>query len=316
MLSRRHFRIKVMQALYAFYLTGEDRLDVAEKQLKRSFDKLHELYIYQLSLLVELADMGRLRMEEAKKKFFPTEDELNPNTRFVDNPVIQWIANHPDYQTYINRYKINWADDQEMIRKLWVTFKDTPEYLNYIQQPTTGLEQEKEVIRDLIRNYLVDSDILRFFFEERNILWTDDYDTALLLVMKTIKGIKPDVDSSLLSLIQDDEIDEMKDFILPLFRKTILHGDKYEAIIAKHAENWEFDRIAIVDVLLMKMAICELIHFPSIPIKVTINEYIEISKEYSTTKSKVFINGMLDKIVEILKSENQLRKSGRGLLES
>jgi N utilization substance protein B len=174
----------------------------------------------------------------------------------------------------------------------WITFSDTPEYLAYIQQPDPGLEQEKEVNPGPDPQLLVESDNSSVFFEERNILWIDDYDTALLLVMKTIKGYNAGVDLSLLSLSSDEEIDEMKDFILPLFRKTILHGDKYEAIIAKHAENWEFDRIAMVDVLLMKMAICELIHFPSIPIKVTINEYIEISKEYSTNKSKVYINGM------------------------
>ena len=316
-MSRRHFRIKIMQALYAFFQGGDTRLDVAERQLKKSFDKMYELYIYQVSFIVEMLVFARYRMEEARKKFFPTEDDLNPNTRFVDNVVVAAIADNARFQRLVENYKINWSEETEMIRRIWMDFRESEAMKQYLAQEESGLKADREILKVLIRDFMAPSEMLRFFFEEKNIHWADDFETMLSLVLKTLKEFKPGSDAFPPELIRTGNVeDDIKEFVQPLFRKTIAKSEDYGKMIAAQAKNWEFDRIAVMDVILMKMAICELIHFPSVPIKVTINEYIEISKQYSTPKSRVFINGMLDKLVETLKVQKLIAKSGRGLLEN
>jgi len=306
-----------MQALYAFELAGEGRVDVAERQLRRSFDKMHELYILQVSFILAVVEFARNRQEEAKKKFFPTEEDLNPNTRFVDNPLILAMEDNAAFTKECERYKVNWVDEKEMIRRIWIAFRDSQEMARYLSGSGDDPESHREILRVLVRDYMAPSEVLSHYFEGLNIHWADDFDTMLGLVLKTIRSLGSDEQDFPPALIHSEEdMDEMKEFILPLFRKTIAGGEEYERMIAGHARNWEFDRIALLDVILMKMAICELLHFPSIPVKVTINEYIEISKGYSTPKSRIFINGMLDKIVETLRADNRLRKTGRGLLDS
>jgi N utilization substance protein B len=306
-----------MQALYAFFQGGDTRLDVAERQLKKSFDKMYELYIYQVSFIVEMLVFARYRMEEARKKFFPTEDDLNPNTRFVDNVVVAAIADNARFQRLVENYKINWSEETEMIRRIWMDFRESEAMKQYLAQEESGLKADREILKVLIRDFMAPSEMLRFFFEEKNIHWADDFETMLSLVLKTLKEFKPGSDAFPPELIRTGNVeDDIKEFVQPLFRKTIAKSEDYGKMIAAQAKNWEFDRIAVMDVILMKMAICELIHFPSVPIKVTINEYIEISKQYSTPKSRVFINGMLDKLVETLKVQKLIAKSGRGLLEN
>lgn len=316
MLSRRHFRIKIMQALYAFFQGGDTRLDVAERQLRKSLDKMYELYIYQLSFMVELVSFARFRMDEARKKFFPTEEDLNPNTRFLENAVINGIAESPRFQRLVEQYKINWSEDTEMIRRIWVAFRESDEMKDYLALKDGGLKADREILKVLIRDFLAPSEMLRFYFEEKNIHWADDFETMLSLLLKSVREFKPGSDAFPPPLIRTDSAeDDIKDFVQPLFRKTIARSEEYGKLIASQARNWDFDRIAVMDVILMKMAVCELVHFPSIPVKVTINEYIEISKQYSTPKSRIFINGMLDKLLENLKAEKLIAKSGRGLLE-
>lgn len=316
MLSRRHFRIKIMQALYAFFQGGDTRLDVAERQLRKSLDKMYELYIYQLSFIVEIVVFARFRMDEARKKYFPTEEDLNPNTRFLENVVVAGIAENARFQRLVDQYKINWSDDTEMIRRIWVEFRESEEMKAYLAQKEGGLKADREILKVLIRDFLAPSEMLRFYFEEKNIHWADDFETMLSLAMKSVREYKPGSDAFPPPLIRTDNVeDDIKDFVQPLFRKTIAKSEDYSKMIASQARNWDFDRIAVMDVILMKMAVCELIHFPSIPVKVTINEYIEISKQYSTPKSRIFINGMLDKLLENLKAEKLIAKSGRGLLE-
>lgn len=306
-----------MQALYAFAQAGDDRLDIAERSLRKSFDKMYDLYIYLFSFILETAEFAQIRMEESKNKFFPTEEDLNPNTRFVDNLVLRSVAENPAYRRSVERLKINWSEERELIRRHWIAFRDSEEMRKYLDNPQPGLESDRNILKVFIRDHMAPSDSLRYFFEELDIHWADDFDTMLALVLKTVKSFGSDEESFPPPLIHEEEgVDEMKEFILPLFRKTILNGSEYEELIAKQAKNWEFDRIAVIDVILMKMAICELLNFNSIPVKVTINEYIEISKFYSTAKSRVFINGMLDKLVETLKENKKIRKTGRGLLDS
>ncbi len=317
MLSRRHLRIKALQSLYAFNQSHNDRLDYGEKELLRSLDKLYEIYIYQLSLLVEIVEYANKRIEENRRKFYPTEEDMNPNTRFVDNRFIKQLTENKSYNSYVEKYKISWVDEEEMIRKLFVGIRNSKFYKEYMNSPDSSYENDKDVIIKIVKKIISESDSLHFYYEERNIYWADDFYTSNYLVIKTIKGFeeKQGELTPLPTLFKNNN-EEDKDFLVNLFRKVILRSDEYFLLIEGKVKNWESDRLAVMDILLLKMALAELLEFPSIPVKVTLNEYIELSKMFSTPKSKVFINGVLDKMIADLRRKNEIKKMGRGLLES
>ncbi len=321
MLSRRHLRIKVLLALYAFFQSLNENIANGEKELFKSINKLYEIYIYQLSLLIEIVEYAHKRLEENKQKFFPTEEDLNPNTRFTENRLIKQLSENKDFRKHYDAYKINWVDDEEMIRKLWVEIRESNDFKEYMAAPENDYNDDREILIRIVKKQITASDILHFYYEEKNIHWSDDFYTANMLVIKTLKAFKPTWgnDHSLPTLFKenaDGGSDEDRDFVKNLFRKTVVHSDEYEALIAEKVKNWEMDRIAVMDILLIKMALAELIEFPSIPVKVTLNEYIELAKMYSTPKSKVFVNGILDKLILDLKASKTIKKAGRGLLEN
>ncbi len=307
-----------MQALYAFFQTGEKDLPAAEKQLIRNIDRIEELYIWQLSFLVELFTFFRHRADEAKQKYLPTDEDLHPSTRFIDNRIIALVENNQDFQAQCQRFKINWADEREMFRKLYNDIRAGEPYQKYMHDSKTSFGDDRNILIKLIRNHFFPSEMLQSFFEEKNIHWADDFDVAMLMVMKTFKIINPEQEPStpLPSFYESEEVElQDKEYARELMRKAIIHSSAYDEIIAEKAKNWELERIAMLDVILLKMAIAELLQFPSIPVKVTINEYIDISKQYSTPKSKMFINGILDKLTIEFKKENKIKKTGRGLIE-
>jgi N utilization substance protein B len=321
MLSRRHLRIKVLQALYAFFQSTNDRIDAGEKELFKSINKIYELYIYQLSLLIEIASFASRRIDENKKKFFPTEDDLNPNIRFISNQVIKQLEDNKDYVRYYDVYKINWKDEEEMIRKLYIQIRDSSDYKDYMQNPKNGYEEDKDILSRILKKHFLRSESLHSYFEEKNIHWSDDFFTANMLAVKTIKHYKKTYNEgyrlpTLFKVGELDENEEDREFVKTLFRKTIIHSDDYGELIKGKVKNWEMERIAVMDVLLIKMALVELMDIPSIPIKVTLNEYIELAKMYSTPKSKIFVNGILDKLIIDLKESKRIQKTGRGLLEN
>lgn len=320
MLSRRFLRIKVLQALYAFMQDGPESMNSGEKQLLVSLDKLYEIYIRQLSLLIEISDFARRRIEENKLKFLPTEQDLHPNTRFIDNRFINQLANNRDYLKKCHSYKINWADEEEIIRKLYGQIRESNFYSSYMEGPGPLYKDDKELVEKIFEEVFAESDLLKSFYEERSIYWSDDFDISFLMLMKTIKGFRPDQDefTPLPALLKDEKSEggsEDLDFVKSLYRKTIIHSEEFNKIIADRAQNWELERIAVMDILLLKMAMTEFIDFPAIPVKVTLNEYIELAKSFSTPKSKVFINGILDKLIVEFKADGRLVKTGRGLME-
>jgi len=320
MLSRRHLRIKVMQALYAHFQSDDNNLNLSEKGLVSAIGSIYDLYIYLLSAILETGDFARNRMEEGRQKFLPTEDEINPNTRFINNPLLLQLESNRDLQKNISRIKISWADHQEIFRKIFTQFRESEAYQKYMESAASSFRDDKEVLMFLFGEIMLGNDAFTSLFEEKNINWADDIDTAAMMVAKTIKKWDASFDEfhplPPLMVNPDEEGDDLiRDFVLQLFRKTIIHSSRSADLIAERAQNWEIERIAVLDVILIKMAITEFTEFPSIPIKVTINEYIEISKEYSTPRSRQFINGILDKLVTDLKAEGVLKKSGRGLLE-
>jgi N utilization substance protein B len=317
MLSRRHLRIKVLQALYAYSITHNKELPVAERELIRSIEKLYELFIYLLSFVIEIFEFGSQRLVEAKLKYLPTQEDLNPNTKFVDNKLIEAIVNNPEYKLNLKKLKISWHDEEEMIRRTYKTFREGKEYREYMESQDVSFNADKNVVLKLLKKYLAGSEALESYLEEKSIYWANDFPIVVTSLAKSLKQIKENSDDYSPIPGFRDEISEKEnhEFATNLFRKTILKGGKFEQMIAEKAKNWEIERIALMDMILLKMALTEITDFESIPIKVTFNEYIEISKDYSTPKSKIFINGILDKLIADLKDADQIKKTGRGLVE-
>lgn len=316
MLSRRHIRIKVMQSLYAFTLNGSPDILKGESELVRSILKLHELYIYQLSFLMEIVDFARQRMEEAKLKFLPTEDDLHPNTRFIDNRIVRQLTENLDFCRRADQLKISWKEEEEIVRRLYQAVRSSDMYREYMSSPESTFEKDRTFILDLFRQHINSEEAMISFYEEKSIHWANDFPVALYYIDRTIRaletGMKP---SDPLPGLPPEPDEEDRDFAVSLYRQTIRHSEEYGKLISERTLNWDMERIAMLDMLLLKMALAEFLEFPTIPVKVSFNEYIEISKDYSTPKSKVFINGILDKLINELTLENKIKKSGRGLLQ-
>lgn len=313
MLSRRHLRIKVMQAIFA---RSTDMIDlpVAEKQLLNSVRSIWDLYIHQLSFITEVHQAAIDRIEEGKRKQLPTEEDLNPNLRFVNNPYLLALAGSEALNREIARCHPNWNDEAELVRRVLSDFRSSAEFKSYMQGSEPNAKEHRGIIRKMFIDHVHDNEHLISIYEEKNINWSSDLDQVDVMVDRFLSGIKNDPKEIELSSLMRDEKEDIQ-FVKDLFRKTIVHNDELAALIGEKTQNWESDRIANTDMLLMKMAICEFMHIPSVPIKVTMNEYIEISKEYSTPKSAVFINGILDRILEDLKTEGKIKKTGKGLIQ-
>jgi len=314
MLNRRHLRIKVLQSLYAFYQSHKTDAYQGQKELLQSIERMYDLYLFLLLTLPELKNKGELRLEENKKKLLPSADDLNPNRKFVDNRIIESIENQSTLRAESENRKVNWlgAHEQEIFRKMYLHIRESEVYFEFMNNGNDDFEDDKAFAVQLFKKEVANFPPLYDYFEEKSIHWMDDIDLACSMVIKTLKSFSETEDNTILPLYKED--DDEKEFIIDLFRKTIEFDKENIKIIDELTKNWEVDRIAKMDVILMKMALTELQVCPSIPTKVTLNEYIEISKFYSTPKSNVFINGVLDKAVDKLKSLNKIQKIGRGLM--
>jgi N utilization substance protein B len=318
MLSRRHLRIKVLQAVYAFFQNGNSDLVKGEKELLTSIDKIRDLLVFQLSFLIEVRDFAQNRIEESKKKFFPTEEDLDPNMRFVENALLRQIEDNRDFRRLHDKLKVNWSEEQGMVRKAYLALKESAFFAKYMNEAKSSYEADIDVLVRIVKKILINFELLEYFYESKSVFWAfDSYHTANLMLMKYLKGMRPgdNEHTPLPAIIDGNGGTEDRQFMIELFRKTILKSDEYAGMIDEKAKNWELERIALMDTILIKMALAELLEFPSIPVKVTLNEYIDISKFYSSAKSKVFINGILDKLIVELKEKKMIRKTGRGLME-
>lgn len=311
MISRRLLRTKTLQVLYAYYLSDQPSLVKFEKELLFSVEKTYELYHYLLLLLVDLAEYTESRIDIAKAKYFPTPEEANPNLRFISNPVILAISDSPDFKKYLDTHKISWVNYPELIKKFYTQIVNDPAYHDYMDQPEVNFKGHKNIILHIISEIIVPCELFQQIMEEKSIYWNDDLEFAGTMALKTIDSAK---EHKYLKLFPMYKNAEDKSFMIDLFRKSILNSEETRSLIKKYADNWEFERIARMDIFIMQMALTEVIEFPSIPTKVTFNEFIEISKYYSTDKSSTFINGILDKAFHKLKAENIIKKSGRGLI--
>jgi N utilization substance protein B len=306
-----------MQALYAHAQNSNTDLAIGERELIRSIDKLYELFIYQLSFIDEIFAFSSKRTEDAKFKYLPTTEDLNPNTKFIDNKLIELIRDNADYRRNVDRYKISWFEDEEMVRNIFNLFKEGPEYKEYMASKSKSFKSDKEIVIKLFKKYIISYPNFESFCEEKNIYWANDYPVASGYLIKSLKLIEQDWEP--LAPIPNFHILENKtedlQFARTLFRLTLLKGKNYEQMISDRAKNWDLDRIALMDMIFLKMALTEFVEMPTIPIKVSFNEYIEISKEFSTPKSKTFINGILDKLIAELTEQKKIKKTGRGLME-
>jgi transcription antitermination protein NusB len=316
MLSRRFLRIKVMQTLYAFFHSEDKSIPKYEKDMFLSLERIFDLYLYLLLLLVEVRDCGRNRIAIRKTKRLPTSEDINPNKKFIDNKIFSILSINKKIAFESQRRNITWEKDQEIAQKLFLKIADSVEYKEYLSSPPNDFKNDKKFISDIYRNVIAGDESLEMFFEEKNIHWADDIDFVNTLVLKTIDYINESAtDNMPISQLYKDEKDD-KQFTENLFRKVIDCGEETDKMIQGKTENWELERIAFMDVLLMKMAIVEFLYFPTVPVKVTLNEYIELAKQYSTPKSSVFINGILDKLLAEFKKDGKLLKEGRGLVEN
>lgn len=314
MLNRRHLRIKIMHALYAFEQSKNNNISRAEKELFHSIQKMYEMYLFLMLIMIEIRDAAEVRIEEGKKKRLATEEDLNPNMRFVENKLLAQLGNNRALRALSEQHKINWMGEGELIRRLLRFLIETEEYKSYMEAEESNYEADQEVILRLFKRHLINHESLQYFFEEKSIFWVDDLDIVASMVIKTFKSFDENSDEFTPILPLWKEPEDEQNFVKTLFRKTIVQSKEHEELIKKHTENWEIERIAVMDVILMKMALTEAKEFNQIPTKVTLNEYIEISKYYSTPKSNTFINGVLDKLFTEMTEEGTIKKVGRGLI--
>jgi N utilization substance protein B len=313
MISRRQLRIKALQSLYAFYTTGGEDMNRTEKELHFNIEKAYDLYHYLLLLLIDVILYAESRIEIARNKRIPTQEDLHPNTRFIDNRLAEQLRNNEQLLRYVDQHKLNWANHPELIKEIYNRLSESEEYTDYMKEEDSGYAEDKRLVTFLYTHIIFSSERLDSILEEQSIYWNDDLEFITSMIVKTLRKFKEE-DGPKKPLMDLYKNKEDRDYVVKLFRQTILHRDEYVEYIKKNTRNWDLERIAFMDILIMQTAIAELVAFPSIPIKVSLNEYLEISKFYSTSKSNVFINGVLDKVVMQLKEEKKIVKTGRGLI--
>jgi N utilization substance protein B len=302
-----------MQSLYAFHSLPDQTLNLAEKELFFSINKTYDLYHLLLQLIVEMHNYAENRIELKKQRHIPTKEDLNPNTKFITNELVLKIVSNASLKSYIDKNKLSWVENPEIIKKLYTQLIESPEYGSYMISSDRSYSEDRKLVEFFFNNILAQSEDLYQLLEEKSIYWNDDVEFVISMILKTIQKFKPSSTESktLLPLFKDD--DDL-DFTKKLFRKAVLESKEHREMIKNHLRNWDLDRVAFIDVLIMEMALVEFIYFPSIPTKVSLNEYIDLAKYYSTSKSKTFINGILDKILKSLKDEGKINKVGRGLV--
>lgn len=307
-----------MQAIFAHQMNDKEDAVAAEKKLTQSIESCYTLFVYLFSLISEVYRYRLNKLEDLKQKINPTQEDLNPNTKFVDNIVIQQIDDNVKLNTLYKELKINWTNNADFIVQVNNQIIEMEEYQQYMAKPERSYKEDKSLVLNIIEKVFAESELIHWFFEEKNVYWFDDYNEALLMLYKNVESFKESqgdhcpISTLFKKYAEGEESDE--EFYRKLFRLTVLHDEEFEQKIEDKLQNWELERVIGLDIILLKMALCEFTEFSNIPIKVTINEYIELAKLYSSAKSKVFINGMLDKMADDLREEGKLKKMGRGLM--
>lgn len=314
MISRRILRIKVMQALYAYFKHADgSTIRKSEKELLFSIQKAFDQYHYLFLLILDISNFAYSRMELAKKKRIPTADDLNPNTKFIDNSLVAQLRINDQLLRYAEASKISWVRFPDLIKRLYTDITESDLYTKYMSEETRSYNEDKTFICNVYKDIISQNELLFQSLEEQSIYWNDETDFMIGIIIKTFKKFRENEgEHAKLFPLYKSKDDE--NFSKRLLRKVIMNHHQYTGLIKEYSKNWDIERIAFMDILFLQMAIAEVIEFSTIPVKVTLNEYLELSKYYSTHRSSIFINGILDKIFTHLKKTNQIKKHGRGLI--
>ncbi len=299
-----------MQAVYATLQSKTDDLNVQEKHLSRSIEDMTQLKVLLLTILVEIQKLAEEKQQKSKKKFIASDQDFS-NQKFIDNRLIKQLRNSKSLKLFIEENKLNnWTLDFEYIQNLWSAIQQSDAYASYLSK-SDSFENDKSFVITIFKNIIAPDEKLYEYFEDKNISWVDDIPFINTLIVKELEFLKSEGTYRLRPIYKDEED---KKFVTELYRKVTLNHHKFNDLINEKTPNWESDRIAEVDLILIKMAITEFLYFASIPTRVTINEYIEIAKDYSSQKSSFFINGVLDKLLKEFTDKGEIKKIGRGLM--
>jgi len=312
--NRRHIRVKVMQSIYAMHQNGSDNLEKEEKFLFYSIDAIQDLYLIMLSSLIEICKKETIFLHLSSQKHLATKEERNPNEKFIKNSIFQILAENNSLSIALeNRSINNWTLNDDYIILLLNAIKESELYAKYMTNSVNTFEEDKEFIVNIFTDVIVPNEKLYEYIEDDKLTWIDDVPLVNTHIIKQLKAIKQGEDDNFRvpKLYKDNED---KDYVKDLFRRTVLNESELAKEFLDKTPNWDSDRIAEIDTIILKMAICEFLKFPSIPVKVTLNEYLELAKEYSTPKSSIFINGILDNLVKELEANKRIVKIGRGLM--
>jgi transcription antitermination protein NusB len=312
MISRRLLRIKALMMLYALNRREDSDLPKAEKEVMFSIDKTYDLYHYILMLVLEISDIASGKIDQALQKRMPTPEDLNPNRRFIDNVLVEQIRRDNVFNSYVSARRLSWVNSH-VPRLLYNKMISWDAYEQYVSSEERSYLSDRKFVIRMITELFIQSEDLQSFLEEQSIYWNDDMEYVTAMLEKTLKKFKPEPGgkTALMPLFKNEEDTE---FVKMLFRKAVINQQRCSELIEKNTTNWELERIALMDILVMQLAITEIIEFPEIPVRVTLNEYIEIAKFYCTSKSSTFVNGILDNILKEIRNQGLLNKSGRGLV--
>ncbi len=312
MISRRLVRIKVLQIYYAHLKDSDKKIKESERDLMKSIQKSVDLYYMTLLLIPELKNIAERRIDIARNKLIPTESDLNPNMRFVENPVIAKIEHSPAFVKYLKDNLIEW-DNEDILNYFYNKLIKSTLYAKYMEGATPTFAKHRDFILNLMTEIVLSDENFYQSLEEKSLYWNDDFEYVYPQMLKMLRSIREEEEIEFPTPFGKEEPEW--EFARTLLEKTIEERESYGEIIEKYTENWNIERMSEMDRLIMDMAITEWLHFPEIPIKVTINEYLEIAKNYSSEKSNAFINGILDKVLTDLNSSGRIQKKGRGLVE-
>jgi len=313
MLTRRHIRVKVLQSVYAYNQSENKNLEKQEKFLLYNMEQMQDLYLVTLQLFLALRDQAENFLSLSQKKHLATELEKNPSRVFVENKVIDLIASNEAFTELINRRKLNyWEIDSEYVTILFNSLKEQEWYTEFLSQKATNFYEDKDFLIKVFKNVIAPNEKLYEYIEDKRLTWVDDFPLVNTLIVKMLSKIsEKNIDAILIPDLYKNKED--RDYAIDLMQKVIINDEELTEIIDEKTPNWDKERIADLDMIILKMGISEFLYFPSIPIRATINEYLEVSKEYSTPKSSLFINGILDKLVKEFSNSKKINKTGRGL---
>lgn len=319
MLNRRILRIKAFKVLYSSVMAGNMSLADAESELDASCEATRDLYLFMLGIVSPLTEVAKERIDAARNKFNPTEDEKNPNMKFADNALAKLLDSDPDFTRIYKKKKFSWEQYDLFLKKIYSSVVSRQYFADYMASGSCSLEEDCRLFIKIFENEFVDSTDLEMILEDMSIYWNDDLAYSLTFVCRTLESLAKGERWSLPPLymseiVKNPDMESDKLFVRKLLRSAYAGYSRYSSMVSESVSNWDKERIVTTDMVLIVLGLAEAVAFATIPVKVTINEYVEISKFYGTPKSRIFVNGLLDRLIQKLSAEGQIQKTGKGLM--